>query len=41
MLKISGFYLDKQKSFIPKKILSALCTLDSAFFKPKDGDLTP
>ena len=32
MLKISAFYLDKQKSFIPKKILSVPCTMDSSFF---------
>ena len=32
MLKISDFYLDKQKSFIPKKILSVPCTMDSTFF---------
>ena len=33
MLKISDFYLDKQKSFIPKKILSVPCTMDSSFFR--------
>ena len=30
--KISDFYLDKQKSFIPKKILSLPCAMDSTFF---------
>ena len=32
MLKISDFYLDKQKSFIPKKILSVPYTIDSSSF---------
>ena len=32
MLKISDFYLDKQKSVIPKKILSVPRTMDSSFF---------
>jgi hypothetical protein len=32
MLKISDFYLDKQKSFIPKKIWSVPCTTHSSFF---------
>ena len=32
MLKIPDFYLDKQKSFIPKKILSVPCTMNSSFF---------
>ena len=31
MLKILDFFLDKQKSFIPKKILSVPCTMDSSF----------
>ena len=30
--KNSYFYLDKQKCFIPKKILSVPCTMDSSFF---------
>ena len=30
MLKISAFYLDKQKSFIPKKNMK--CTMDGSFF---------
>ena len=32
ILKVSDFYLDKQKSFIPKKILSVPCTMDSSLF---------
>ena len=32
MLKISDFYLDKQKNLIPKKIWSVPCTMDSSFF---------
>ena len=35
MLKISDFYLDKQKSFIPKKNWSVPCTMDSSFFSQK------
>ena len=31
MLKISDFYLDKQKFFVPKKILSVTCTMESFF----------
>jgi hypothetical protein len=31
-LKISAFYLDKQKSFIPKKILSVPYTMGSSVF---------
>ena len=30
LCKISEFYLDKQKSFIPKKTLSVPCTMDSS-----------
>ena len=33
MLKISAFYLDKQKSFIPKKKWSVPCTMDSSFIR--------
>ena len=32
MLKVSTFYLDKQKSFIPKKISSVLILQDTSFF---------
>ena len=32
MLKISAFYLDKQKSFITKKIWRVPCTMHSSFF---------
>ena len=32
MLKILAFYLNKQKSFIPKKIWSVPCTMDNSFF---------
>ena len=35
MLKISAFYLDKQKSFIPKKNIK--CTMN----QPKDAVLSP
>ena len=31
--KISDFYLDKQKCFIPKKTLSVPCTIDSSTAK--------
>ena len=27
-----GFYLDKQKGFVPKKLFSVPCTMDSSFF---------
>ena len=37
LLKISAFYLDKQKSFIPKKIWSVQCTMDNYFFQPPDA----
>ena len=33
LLKILAFYLDKQKSFIPKKNMK--CTMDSSFFSQK------
>ena len=32
MLKISAFYINKQKCFIPKKVWSVQCTLDSSIF---------
>ena len=32
MLKVLAFYLNKQKRFIPKKIWSVPCTMDSSFF---------
>ena len=32
MLKFSVFYLDRQKSFVPKKKWSVPCTMDSSFF---------
>ena len=35
--EISDFYLDKQKSFVPKKILSVPCTIDELFFQPIDA----
>ena len=35
MLKITTFYLDKQKSFIPKKNWSLPCTTDGSFFSQK------
>ena len=41
MLKISDFFLDKQKSFIPKKILSVLCTIDSTFLSQKMATWRP
>ena len=34
-MKVSAFYLDKQKSFIPKKNWSVPCTMDSSFFSQK------
>ena len=41
MLKISDFYFDKQKSFIPKKILSVPCTMDSTFFSQQMAPWCP
>ena len=32
ILKISDFYLDQQKSFIPKNVLSVPCTMDNSCF---------
>ena len=39
--KISDFYLDKQKSFIPKKILSVPCIMDSSFFSQQMAPWRP
>ena len=41
MQKISAFYLDKQKSFIPKKKLSVPCTMNSSYFSQKMATRRP
>ena len=41
MLKISAFYLDKQKSFIPKKKLGVPCTMNSSYFSQKMATRRP
>ena len=38
MLKISAFYLDKQKSFIPKKNLKCTVYHEKLLFQPKDDN---
>ena len=41
MLKISVFYIDKQKSFIPKKIWSVPSLHDSSFFNRRMAPWRP
>ena len=41
MLKISAFYLDKQKSFIHKKNVKCTKSPGQLFFQPRDGDNFP
>ena len=40
-MKISVFYLDKQKSFIPKKNMKFTKSPGQFFFQPTDGPLGP
>ena len=41
MLKVPAFYLEKQKSFIPKKIIFLAVFLKHAKIIPKDGASRP
>jgi hypothetical protein len=41
MLKVSGFYLEKQKTFIPKKKIFLAVVSKHAKIIPKDGASRP